>query len=121
MPSEWKLCIFLKVGLGDVVHLSGWTSGGTPTGRWRRSPDGLIEQWGIVDVIDNQVVTANFPVAFPTGAESLQVTAVADGPNAGTDILSAYGKISSTTQMKVSICANYSSGATAVYYNVKGR
>lgn len=110
-----------KVGLGDVVHLPEWASGGTPTGRWRRSPDGLIEQWGTVDVLDNQVVTVNFPVAFPTEAESLQVTAVSDGPNAASEILGAYGKIISATQMRLSICANYSSGATSVYYNVKGR
>ncbi|BBR21454.1 hypothetical protein [Klebsiella sp. WP3-S18-ESBL-05] len=110
-----------NLGLGDVVHLSQWTSGGTPTGRWRRTPDGVIEQWGTVDVLDNQVVTVNFPVAFPTAVEAINITPITDGPNSNTDVVSGYGKPIGTTQMRVGLCSNYSSGATSVYYNVKGR
>ncbi|WP_170939374.1 gp53-like domain-containing protein [Escherichia coli] len=72
MPVSCYLCIFLNVGLGDAVHLSDWSesfsSEQLATG-WRRSPDGFIEQFMVVNVNGNgstpSNVTVNFPIPFP--------------------------------------------------------
>ena len=66
------MCIFSNVGLGDAVHLSDWaesfSSDQLATG-WRRSPDGFIEQFMVVNVNGNgstpSNVTVNFPIPFP--------------------------------------------------------
>ncbi|HHR9417698.1 TPA: gp53-like domain-containing protein [Salmonella enterica subsp. enterica serovar Soerenga] len=45
--------------------MNAWSHSGPATGRWRKSPDGLIEQWGsagISDAYGNAAVT--FPIAF---------------------------------------------------------
>ena len=51
--------------IGQIPDMSAWTKGGPATGRWRKSPDGLIEQWGSSgpsDAYGNAGVT--FPIAF---------------------------------------------------------
>ena len=61
-----------NLGLGDAVHLSDWaesfSSDQLATG-WRRSPDGFIEQFMVVNVNGNgstpSNVTVNFPIPFP--------------------------------------------------------
>ncbi|ELR3245665.1 phage tail protein [Escherichia coli] len=51
--------------IGQIPDMSAWSHSGPATGRWRKSPDGLIEQWGsagISDAYGNAAVT--FPIAF---------------------------------------------------------
>ncbi|EJH4314671.1 phage tail protein [Escherichia coli] len=82
MPVTRYLCIFINVGLGEaakrdvgtnigqIPDMSAWTKGGPATGRWRKSPDGLIEQWGsagISDAYGNAGVT--FPIAFASSPD----------------------------------------------------
>ncbi|WP_251320201.1 hypothetical protein, partial [Escherichia coli] len=60
------------VGTGEnqIPDMSAWTRGGLSTGRWRKSPDGLIEQWGsagISDAYGNAGVT--FPIAFTSAPD----------------------------------------------------
>ncbi|EFH6048586.1 phage tail protein [Escherichia coli] len=55
------------VGTGEnqIPDMNAWSHSGPATGRWRKSPDGLIEQWGsagISDAYGNAAVT--FPIAF---------------------------------------------------------
>ncbi|MBA8033300.1 phage tail protein [Citrobacter freundii] len=57
MPFGWRLCIFLKVGMGEaakrnvgtginqIPDMSKWTSLKADYG-WRLTPDGFLEQWG---------------------------------------------------------------------------
>ncbi|EOK5220716.1 hypothetical protein AB4P36_15115 [Escherichia coli] len=82
MPFARYFCIFINVGLGEaakrwvgtgenqIPDMSAWTRGGLSTGRWRKSPDGLIEQWGsagISDAYGNAGVT--FPIAFTSAPD----------------------------------------------------
>ncbi|EFA6549042.1 hypothetical protein C5B22_004073 [Escherichia coli O157:H7] len=56
--------------IGQIPDMSAWTKGGPATGRWRKSPDGLIEQWGsagISDAYGNAGVT--FPIAFASSPD----------------------------------------------------
>ena len=56
--------------IGQIPDMSAWTKGGPATGRWRKSPDGLIEQWGssgISDAYGNAGVT--FPIAFTSAPD----------------------------------------------------
>ncbi|WP_431732344.1 gp53-like domain-containing protein [Citrobacter portucalensis] len=50
--------------------MNAWSHSGPATGRWRKSPDGLIEQWGsagISDAYGNAAVT--FPIAFSSAPD----------------------------------------------------
>lgn len=53
--------------LGDVVKLPDFTSGSN----WRRTPDGVIEQWGVSTLSDpttgNAIIT--FPFPFPNSCD----------------------------------------------------
>lgn len=64
--------LIANLGLGDIAHLSDWSSNfsdGELSQGWRRSPDGLIEQFILVNVTGNGTtpvnVTVNFPIPFP--------------------------------------------------------
>ena len=56
-----------------------FSSGSNGNGYWRRTPDGnggqIVEQWGkLVGNYPAGFYTFNFPIAFPTGCEDLQLT-----------------------------------------------
>lgn len=74
MPFARYFCIFINVGLGDVVHLANFTSG---TG-WRKNPDGYIEQWGQSAVANSTtgIAVATFSIPFPTECLSVQINEV---------------------------------------------
>lgn len=57
-------------GANQIPDMSAWTGGGDTTTGWRRSPDGMIEQWGLTGATTTDV-TINFPIPFPTGVASL--------------------------------------------------
>lgn len=73
MPFGWRLCIFLKVGLGEaakrdvgtganqIPDMSKWKSLKAPMG-WRETPDGFIEQWGKSTYGNGD---ADFVIPFP--------------------------------------------------------
>ena len=57
-------------GLNQIPDMSSWTGGGKTTTGWRRSPDGMIEQWGLTGATTTDV-SINFPIPFPSGVISL--------------------------------------------------
>ncbi len=90
-------------------------------GWFKDSSTGRIKAWGFASVGDNTVVTVNLPVTFPNECVNLQVTARSQAGNAGDQSLSAYGKIISNSQIRVSVCANWEQhGADGVYFSVEG-
>ncbi|MEA1062775.1 phage tail protein [Erwinia sp. HR93] len=92
------------------------------TNGWHKDAStGIIRQWGIVNVTDNNVVTANFPIPFPGSCASLSLTAISQAGNAADQVLSAYGKTISNSQMRVSACANWDNhGISGVYFEATG-
>ncbi|QHM71682.1 pyocin knob domain-containing protein [Mixta intestinalis] len=92
------------------------------TNGWHKdTTTGIIRQWGIVNVGDNTVVTANFPIPFPSACASMSVTAISQAGNNSTEIISAYGKAISKSQMKVAACANWDyHGISGVYFEATG-
>lgn len=52
--------------------------GSNSNGRWRKYPDGTIEQWGKIDLAAAAVSaitgTITYPIAFPTSVDCLQLT-----------------------------------------------
>lgn len=67
-------CFSKNLGLGDVVHLSAWTSGGDEFAGWRICPDGFIEQWGQSGSATGGRLTVPFPISFPTKCLTIQIT-----------------------------------------------
>lgn len=64
-----------NVGTGEnqIPDMSAWASGGDSNAGWRRSPDGFIEQWGIIKASASTTVTT--PIPFPNA----MYTAIATG------------------------------------------
>jgi len=53
--------------LGPITLASQFTSLRATNG-WRRTPDGMIEQWGSVGVAGKSTATFSFPIPFPNAA-----------------------------------------------------
>ncbi|MEA1064756.1 pyocin knob domain-containing protein [Erwinia sp. HR93] len=89
---------------------------------WHKdSSTGIIRQWGIVNVTDNAIVTANFPIPFPGACASMNVTPISQAANSSAEIISAYGKAISNSQMRVAACANWDNhGISGVYFEATG-
>ncbi|MER1534537.1 phage tail-collar fiber domain-containing protein [Citrobacter sedlakii] len=89
---------------------------------WHKdSSTGVIRQWGIVNVTDNTIVTANFPIPFPGACASMNVTPISQAANSSAEIISAYGKAISNSQMRVAACANWDNhGISGVYFEATG-
>ena len=57
-------------GITDAIRQADFTGNLAATG-WRRTPDGLVEQWGVLthgDVLSTTAFPITFPVAFPAAA-----------------------------------------------------
>lgn len=66
-------------GSGQIPDMSFWQSGD----KWRKTPDGFIEQWGTTIALGpNQTQRVNFPIPFPVAAYGLSLAVV--GFSAGT-------------------------------------
>jgi len=61
--------IALKTDQADFTNSLGVTG-------WRKTPDGLIEQWGVVTGVTNAGAAVTFPMAFPTAVYILQATPI---------------------------------------------
>nr|WP_284958532.1 hypothetical protein [Enterobacter cloacae] len=88
---------------------------------WEKNLEtGVIRQWGYVAVSDNDFVSVNLPIAFPSSFLSLNVTPSASGRIAGEDVLSAHGSINSNTSFGVGLSANFQGAYTGVYFEAIG-
>lgn len=96
------------------------TASKASNGWWKCGDTGVIRQWGVVAVGDNQVVTANFPIAFPTACTSLVVTARSQSGNTEEQVVSAYGIAISRSQMRVSMSVNYVIAASGICFIAEG-
>lgn len=127
MPFKGEYFIPENVGLGDaakrgvgtganqIPDMSSWTSGAG----WRRTPDGIIEQWGIVQILEATVETqVVFPISFIKSCEDVQLTYSPANINATTYSVSV--KHTSLSKTGCVIGGN-SAGNTSVRYKVIGR
>ncbi|MFZ5100455.1 gp53-like domain-containing protein [Enterobacter roggenkampii] len=85
MPSEWKLCIFLKVGLGEAAKrsvgtgnnqlpdMSSFAASLSGSG-WQKLPGGLIIQWGQVLSNSGGFAPWTYPIAFPSACFHVYAT-----------------------------------------------
>ncbi|GAB7427417.1 hypothetical protein OUHCRE8_08260 [Enterobacter asburiae] len=88
---------------------------------WEKNLEtGVIRQWGYVAVSDNDFVSVNLPLAFPSSFLCLNVTPSAAGRIAGEDVLSAHGQITSNTTFGVGLSANFQGSYTGVYFEAIG-
>ncbi|EPH2452397.1 hypothetical protein [Citrobacter freundii] len=62
-------------GTNQIPDMSSFTSGGNADARWRKLPDGTIEQFGIVNGMTTNAVTVAYPIAFPSELTSFEVAA----------------------------------------------
>lgn len=62
-------------GANQIPDMSSFTSGGNSTARWRKLPDGTIEQFGVVSDMSTNAVTVAYPIAFPSELTSFEVAA----------------------------------------------
>lgn len=65
-------------GANQIPDMSSFTSGGNADARWRKLPDGTIEQFGIVNGMTTNAVTVAYPIAFPSELTSFEVAATGD-------------------------------------------
>lgn len=96
------------------------TASKAANGWWRCGDTGVIKQWGIAAAADNNVVTANLPIAFPNAAQSLNITVNSSVANTADQVMSAYGTIVSKSQIKIALCTNWANGAGYVFFEVMG-
>lgn len=59
-------------GINQIPDMSAWTSGGDSNAGWRRTPDGLIEQWGRVKA--SALTTVTTPIPFPNSMYTVIAT-----------------------------------------------
>jgi hypothetical protein len=62
----------------QIPDMSSFTSGGNSKARWRKLPDGSIEQFGVVSDMSTNAVTVAFPIAFPSEMTSITVAPTGD-------------------------------------------
>ena len=69
-------------GITDAIRRADFTGNIAATG-WRRTPDGLIEQWGVLahgDVTSTTAFPIVFPIAFPGGVFVVNANSGSDQP-----------------------------------------
>lgn len=96
MPSEWKPCIFLKVGLGTIGTAASRNVGNSAlqipdmsyfqsslgANGWERLPSGRIRQWGrVASYAAGAGVTVTFPIPFPTACTGVFQIMIRDTPS----------------------------------------
>lgn len=93
-------------------------------GWWKCGDTGIIRQWGVVDVGDDQYKTFSFPIAFPNRCASLISTVNYDKPTGGTSANSTHNNIIDNTRFGVGVTSGMSNAATAdfkgVYWEATG-
>ncbi|MCC2603022.1 gp53-like domain-containing protein [Sphingopyxis yananensis] len=100
----------------DFALLSGWEYGSNANGYWRKSPDGVIEQWGsFTGNFAEGAQIRNFPIAFTDlNSVMMQSNTMNTAGTNNNDIWTQSGLIS-LTQFRVVFQAtssgNYGSGA----------
>ena len=72
-----------------AVNLGMFTSGGANGGTWRRSPDGVIEQWGASNG-GGTSGTIPFPILFPSNVQHLSIN-VTGGSAYTIPVINTYG------------------------------
>lgn len=80
--------------IADVVRSSHYTSGGNANGYWRKTPDGIIEQWGICATVAGEgPVVQNFPIPFTELASvNIQITIIGQGGTGNDMFVQRYTK-----------------------------
>ncbi|MCC2602538.1 gp53-like domain-containing protein [Sphingopyxis yananensis] len=100
----------------DFALLAGWEYGNNANGHWRKSPDGVIEQWGtFTGNFSEGAQIRNFPIAFTDlNSVMMQSNTMNTGGTVNNDIWTQSGLIS-LTQFRIVFQAtssgNYGSGA----------
>lgn len=84
------------------------------TSGWRKTPDGFIEQWGIVSNVTNSGTYFNFPMAFPNTVYNVSVAPyLVNGSN--------YAGFTALSNTGMAVYHDGSSTAISIYYRVLGR
>lgn len=69
-------------GANQIPDMSNFTSGSGANGWWRKGPDGVIEQYGLISNMSSKGITPAFPIAFPSEMRSFTIGVTG---NAGAD------------------------------------
>lgn len=69
-------------GANQIPDMSNFTSGSGANGWWRKGPDGVIEQYGLISNMSSTGITPAFPIAFPSEMRSFTIGVTG---NAGAD------------------------------------
>lgn len=133
MPSSRGICIFLKVGLGElgtaafrnvgtgtnqIPDMSAWTGsyGATEAaGTWYQMPNGTIVQEGIVTTNGNATIT--LPIPFPKRILGMQATKL---QGYFTPVIAPNGSSLSTFLLGSTNGSNWSTG-DPIHWRVEGR
>lgn len=115
-------------GANQIPDMSNFTSGSGANGWWRKGPDGVIEQYGLISNMSSKGITPAFPIAFPSEMRSFTIgvtgNAGADNyPIATVSLVPAFG--SKLTHFTVTGYNTGISGATQLsnvifYYHATG-
>lgn len=89
----------IGTGSNQVPDMSSFTSGSGVNGWWKKGPDGVIEQYGIIPGMSSTGITSAFPIAFPnemraltfgitgnSGANNYPVVTISLNPATGTKL-----------------------------------
>ncbi|MEP8891728.1 gp53-like domain-containing protein [Enterobacter roggenkampii] len=104
-------------GANQIPDMSSFTTGSGSNGWWRKGPDGVIEQYGLISNMSSTGITPSFPIAFPSemrsftvgvtgnsGVNNYPIVTVALNPSTGTKLthftVTGYNtSVSGTTQL----------------------
>lgn len=87
---------------------------------YQKLPGGLIIQWGKATVGDNNIVTVNLPIAFPTAGLSVTAMPVYGSSVNNDDVLSCHGTIVNNSQIKIGMSRNVVITTNGVYWMAIG-
>lgn len=82
---------------------------------YRHTSDGFIEQWGFAEIASDQLLTVNFPIAFPTECLNLVVSWKS---TTGTDYWSPKGDLISPSQCYIK---NSTGSSISVFWRAIGQ
>lgn len=103
-------------GKGQIPDMSAWASGQG----WRRTPDGYIEQWGVLQQNSSVTQKLKFPIPFTTAVHNICLTETTQSANP--ENISPWGfSQDSLTLTDVTVMCSKTNTGESLYWRALGK
>lgn len=103
-------------GNGQIPDMSAWASGQG----WRRTPDGYIEQWGVLQQNSNVTQKLTFPIPFTTVVENICLTETTQSPSVSNISVWSFN-LDSLTLTDVTVMCSKTNTGEYLYWRALGK